>query len=56
MCTKLCNVEPDHCVCDDTSRGWRSYWRTELEGVKHVEQEEEQHVEQGGEEYVEGEH
>ena len=32
---------------DYTSRGRRWNWRTELEDVKHVEQEEEQHEKQG---------
>ena len=52
---ELCNVEPDHCVCNDTSRGRRWNWRTELEDGKHVEQDEEQHGEQGEAEDVGGE-
>ena len=53
MCTEFCNVEPDHCVCNDTSRGRRLYWRTE--DVKHVEQDEEQHGKQVKVEDVGGE-
>ena len=55
MSTEVCNVEPDHRVCDDTSRGWRLYWRMELEGVKHMEQDKEQHRKQGKAEDVGGE-
>ena len=53
MCKEFCNVEPDHCVCNDTSRDQRLYWRTE--DVKDVEKEEEQHGKQGKVEDVVGE-
>ena len=49
---ELCHVEPDHCVSDDTSRGWRWHWRTKLEDVEQVEQDKEQHGKQGEDENV----
>ena len=49
---ELSNVEPDYCVCDDTSRGRSWNCRMELEDGKHVEQDEEQHREQGKAENV----
>ena len=52
---RLCNIEPDHIVCDDTSRRRRWNWRMELEGVKHMEQDKEQHGEQGKVEDIGGE-
>ena len=48
----LYNVEPDHSDCHDTSRGQRWNWRTELEDLKHMEQDKEQHGEQGKAENV----
>ena len=45
MCKEFCNVEPNHRVCDDTSRDRRLYWGTE--DVQKVEQDKEQHGKQG---------
>ena len=53
---ELCNVEPDHSVCNDTNRGWRWNWRAELEDGKHMEQDKEQYGDQGEVEDVGGEH
>ena len=52
---ELSNVEPDHRVCNDTCRGGRRNWSTELDDGKHVEQDKEQHGEQGKTEDVGGE-
>ena len=34
MCTELCNVEPDHRVCDDTSRGRKGVLEDRAGGFK----------------------
>ena len=52
MCKEFCNVEPDLCVCDDTSRDRRFYWRTYIQDM---EQDEEQQGKQGEVEGVVGE-